>query len=74
MKTNLLLRKDNMFDHHNDQHAKENLSYQGRSATGQTDKDSASVSYKSIALLALIFISSICLLYLVYLSFPNLEE
>lgn len=48
--------------------------HQERSSISRSDNDSTPVSYRSIALLVLIFIGSICLLYLVYLSFPNLEE
>jgi len=38
------------------------------------NNNESSISFKSIALLLAIFIGSIFLLYLVYLSFPNLEE
>jgi hypothetical protein len=38
------------------------------------NNNESSISYKSIALLLVIFFGSIFLLYLVYLSFPNLEE
>jgi hypothetical protein len=39
-----------------------------------TNNNESSISYKSIGLLLVIFFGSIFLLYLVYLSFPNLEE
>jgi hypothetical protein len=38
------------------------------------NNNESSISYKSIGLLLVIFFGSIFLLYLVYLSFPNLEE
>lgn len=44
------------------------------SAKSEATNEKTSISYKSFALLIFIFASSLFLLYLVYLSFPNLEE